>query len=158
YAQMPDLQASVLREVAKAALRLRELDLVRFAEVGGESRTDVHRSHLEGDHLPLTKLEPLDLLVWHRDDETVPALAKLGNDHAVASHCTMGYTVDTYNTVRSEKPDIAAIFADRAAVQRALSQAVREAVLRHKRLGEPVFIWRDGRVGEIPPEEISEDE
>jgi hypothetical protein len=53
-----------------------------------------------------------------------------------------------------DKPDIAAIFADSAAVQRVLSQAVREAVLRHKRLGESIFVWRDGKVVEVPPEEI----
>ena len=57
-----------------------------------------------------------------------------------------------------EKPDIAASFADSAAIQRALSQAVCEAVLRHKRLGELVFVGRDGRVVEIPPEEVAEDE
>jgi hypothetical protein len=56
-----------------------------------------------------------------------------------------------------DKPDIAAVFADRAAMERALRQAVREAVLRHKRLGQPIAVWRDGRVVEIPPEEIPED-
>ena len=52
------------------------------------------------------------------------------------------------------RPDIGAIFADGPAVERALTAAVREAVLRHKHLGESIFVWRDGRVVEIPPEQI----
>ncbi len=53
---------------------------------------------------------------------------------------------------------MAAVFADRVALERALTLAVREAVLRHKRLGEPVYVWRDGQVIEIRPEEIAEDD
>ena len=34
--------------------------------------------------------------------------------------------------------------------------AVREAVLAHKRAGNPIAEWRDGRVVWIPPEEIPE--
>ncbi len=41
-------------------------------------------------------------------------------------------------------------------ILRALKLAVREALLRHKRDGHPVAIWRDGRVVWIPPEEIPE--
>lgn len=37
---------------------------------------------------------------------------------------------------------------------RAISKAAREAVLRHKRLGQSVFAWRNGRVVEIPAREI----
>lgn len=58
---------------------------------------------------------------------------------------------------KADKPDIAEVFADSAAVERALKRAVREAVLRHKRLGEPIVGWRDGRVVEIPPEEIEDE-
>lgn len=32
--------------------------------------------------------------------------------------------------------------------------AVREAVLRHKRLGNPIAVWRDGRVVWLAPHEI----
>jgi hypothetical protein len=35
-----------------------------------------------------------------------------------------------------------------------LQLAVREALLMHKRIGNPVAIWKDGRVVIIPPEEI----
>jgi len=36
----------------------------------------------------------------------------------------------------------------------ALREAGREARRRHKALGHPIVIWRDGRVVEVPPEEI----
>jgi len=39
-------------------------------------------------------------------------------------------------------------------VERALQRAVRHALLMHKRIGNPIAIWRDGRVVIIPPEEI----
>ena len=39
-------------------------------------------------------------------------------------------------------------------VLRAVRQAVREALLRHKQAGQPVPTWRDGRVVWIPPEEF----
>jgi hypothetical protein len=36
----------------------------------------------------------------------------------------------------------------------AVEQATLEAVLMHKRLGNPIAIWRDGKVVILPPEEI----
>jgi hypothetical protein len=39
---------------------------------------------------------------------------------------------------------------------RAMQQAVREAVWRHKLAGRPVAVWRDGRVLWIQPEDIPE--
>ena len=36
----------------------------------------------------------------------------------------------------------------------AMKQAVRDAQIRHKRLGNPIAIWRDGRVVWIQPEDI----
>lgn len=39
-------------------------------------------------------------------------------------------------------------------ILQALTQAVREALLRHKQAGNPVAIWRDGRVVWIQPEDI----
>jgi hypothetical protein len=35
-----------------------------------------------------------------------------------------------------------------------MRQAVREAVLMHKRLGNPVADWRDGKVVWVQPEDI----
>ena len=39
-------------------------------------------------------------------------------------------------------------------VMRIFDRAGREALARHKALGHPIVIWRDGRVVEVPPEEI----
>jgi hypothetical protein len=39
-------------------------------------------------------------------------------------------------------------------ILRAMAEAVREASLRHKRLGNPVAVWQDGRVVWLAPEEI----
>ena len=54
--------------------------------------------------------------------------------------------------------DIEALFDEGSAIDAALKTAVREAVLRHKRLGQPIVEWRDGRAVLTPPEEIVVDE
>jgi hypothetical protein len=38
---------------------------------------------------------------------------------------------------------------------KAMTAAVREAVLQHKQLGNPVAVWREGRVVWLEPHEIS---
>ncbi len=38
-----------------------------------------------------------------------------------------------------------------------MSQAIREALAQHRRAGNPVAVWRNGRVEWIPPDEIPED-
>ena len=39
-------------------------------------------------------------------------------------------------------------------VERALQRAVREALIMHKRLCNPIAAWKDGEVVIIPPEQI----
>jgi len=39
-------------------------------------------------------------------------------------------------------------------IERALRRGVREALIRHKKLGQPIVIWRDGKVVWVPAEEI----
>jgi hypothetical protein len=39
-------------------------------------------------------------------------------------------------------------------IQQALARAVREALQRHKQAGNPIAVWRDGRVVWIEPEDI----
>lgn len=53
--------------------------------------------------------------------------------------------------------DIEELMMDDALIDGALAKAVREAVLRHKRLGNPIAVWENGRVVWIPPEEIEVD-
>lgn len=43
---------------------------------------------------------------------------------------------------------------NRARVQEAMREAVQNAVRTHKLLGHPIIIWKDGKVVEVPPEEI----
>jgi len=43
---------------------------------------------------------------------------------------------------------------DVARILAALRQAVQEALLSHKRAGNPVAIWKDGRVVWVQPEDI----
>jgi hypothetical protein len=45
-------------------------------------------------------------------------------------------------------------FSNTPALEAAARDAVREAVRRHKLLGESIVIWRDGKVVVVPPEEI----
>jgi hypothetical protein len=58
----------------------------------------------------------------------------------------------------TDKRDIAAIFSDGTPIDEALKRAVREALIRHQRLGNPVSEWRDGRVVWVKPEDIFRDE
>lgn len=39
-------------------------------------------------------------------------------------------------------------------IERALRRAVQEALAHHKRVGNPIVIWRNGAVAWVPPEEI----
>jgi hypothetical protein len=39
-------------------------------------------------------------------------------------------------------------------IERVLRQAVNHALLMHKRLGNPIAVWKDGKVAIVPPEEI----
>ena len=54
--------------------------------------------------------------------------------------------------------DVDARWRDRAGMDAAMRRGVREALLRHKRLGESIAVWRDGRVVIVPPDEIAIDE
>lgn len=51
--------------------------------------------------------------------------------------------------------DVSRIFAeDRRLIDEALKQGVREAMLRHKRDGLPVVIYRDGKTVWVKPEDL----
>jgi hypothetical protein len=50
--------------------------------------------------------------------------------------------------------DIPEILKDEPRVQKALRGAVQKAIRFHKLMGQPIVVWRDGKVVEIPPEEI----
>ena len=46
------------------------------------------------------------------------------------------------------------VFEDTKEISRRFTVAVREALLDHKRAGNPIAVWREGKVVIIPPEEI----
>jgi hypothetical protein len=52
------------------------------------------------------------------------------------------------------KDKISEIFEDKEKITKALSKAVNEALLQHKRAGNPVASWKDGKIVWIQPEEI----
>ena len=56
--------------------------------------------------------------------------------------------------IDKREPDRHAFLRDRNAIVSAFQRGVRAAILRHKALGESIVIWRDGRVVEVPPDQI----
>jgi len=44
--------------------------------------------------------------------------------------------------------------ADRDRITQALADGVREALKKHKQAGNPVVVWRDGKMVWLKPEEI----
>lgn len=55
-----------------------------------------------------------------------------------------------------QEKSINEIFAEGTLIDKALKQAVREAILQHKRAGNPIVVWRDGKIVWLKPEEIVE--
>ncbi len=49
---------------------------------------------------------------------------------------------------------IAELFDEITPIEKALKKAVREALLRHKKLGNPIAVWEDSRVVWVPSEKI----
>lgn len=46
-------------------------------------------------------------------------------------------------------------FSNPEIITRAIVQGVREALLKHKQAGNPIVIWKNGKVVWLKPEEIS---
>ena len=53
--------------------------------------------------------------------------------------------------------DALAVLREGTAVDEALRQAWRDAVVLHKKLGQPMVVWKDGQVVWIPAEELDPD-
>jgi hypothetical protein len=60
------------------------------------------------------------------------------------------------NMTRREKykDRITETLADKDKITQALTQGVREALLKHKQGGNPVVVWRNGKMVWLKPEEI----
>jgi hypothetical protein len=53
--------------------------------------------------------------------------------------------------------DIDALFEDGTLIDQAINTAVKNAVERHKKLSQPIVIWRDGKVLIIDPKDINKE-
>lgn len=53
--------------------------------------------------------------------------------------------------------DIPARLKDDDLIENALEQAARDALLDHKRTGDPIVVWENGQVVWIPAEKIEVD-
>ncbi len=58
----------------------------------------------------------------------------------------------------NEKKDdrITRLFREGNGIDQAIIKGVYEAIQRHKKLGYPIVVWKDGKVTWIEPEEIQE--
>ena len=50
------------------------------------------------------------------------------------------------------------VFEDDEKISQSMGRAVQNALRMHKLLGQPIVIWRDGKVVWVPPEEIELEE
>jgi len=57
-------------------------------------------------------------------------------------------------TIPNSGPTPAERAGDLDRIERALRAAVRDALRRHKRDGDPVAVWREDRVVWLPPDQI----
>ncbi len=55
---------------------------------------------------------------------------------------------------RRPSRDIGSIIRDGTAIDRAIVAARRRVIQRHRQLGVPLVIWRDGQVVEVAPESV----
>jgi hypothetical protein len=55
---------------------------------------------------------------------------------------------------RKRRKTISQLFAEGKPIDDALAKGVREALSRHKKLGQSVAVWEDGKVVLLPPEKI----
>lgn len=55
---------------------------------------------------------------------------------------------------KQSQSDISQFLANGNLIDEAVARGVRQALTRHKKLGEPVVVSKDGRAVLIPPEEI----
>jgi hypothetical protein len=56
--------------------------------------------------------------------------------------------------VSARRPSITRLFDEGTAIDEALRLGVQDALQRHKRLGQRVAVWRDGRAVVLEPDQI----
>ncbi len=55
---------------------------------------------------------------------------------------------------QEREKSIAELFEEGTAIDEALRSAVREALLYHRRIGNPIAVWENAKLVWVPPEEI----
>lgn len=58
-------------------------------------------------------------------------------------------------TIAQNHEHLSQLRAEVLAIEAAMQEAARDALLAHQRAGQPVVIWENGRVVWIPAEQIS---
>lgn len=61
------------------------------------------------------------------------------------------------NAANGQMDALEALFEDDARLDSLAKEAVRDALREHKRLGQSVAVWRDGKVVTVAPENIPVD-
>jgi len=59
---------------------------------------------------------------------------------------------------RDEPVDIRQAFEDGTLIDEAMNEAAQEAVRRHREAGQPLVVWRNGKIELISPSDASLDE
>ena len=62
------------------------------------------------------------------------------------------------STAANHDPRVAQLHAEVLAIEAAMHEAAHEALLVHKRAGQPLVTWLDGRVVLIPADQIPLDD
>ena len=66
-----------------------------------------------------------------------------------------GIILKRHMTIKEKHKDkITEAFADPEKITHALAQGVRDALIKHKQAGNPIVVWRDGKIVWLKPEEI----
>jgi hypothetical protein len=63
-------------------------------------------------------------------------------------------SIEVTKPMTEQEREVAEIMADAKRVEAAVQEAVREALIFHKSIGNSIAEWRDGRIVLIPAEEI----
>ena len=55
---------------------------------------------------------------------------------------------------KRKTPNVERVMADGKAIDRAINRGIRDALLQHKRAGNPIAAWANGKVVWIKPQDI----
>jgi hypothetical protein len=56
--------------------------------------------------------------------------------------------------IRKQQKSIRELFEEGKPIDDALARGVAAALRRHKQLGNPIVVWRDGKIVHIPADQI----